>query len=404
MYARSLRCVICQTQYPLEPIYECKNCGGILAVTYDYPSSIASELRNNGKVELKLNLLPIYPEYAISIGEGNTPLIKAGKLAQRINAANLFLKCEFCNPTGAFKDRPVSVGVSKANEFGYKKVVVASSGNGAAAVAALAAKAGFDALIFVPESTPPEKVRQTAFYGAKVIKIEGPYSNSFTLAKDVSQTSREVYNITTTFINPYTVDGDKIIAYELFEQLNGKVPDCIFVPIGAGPLLVGIFKGYEEMKNLDIIDKVPKMVGVQAEGCSPIARAFIEGRNEVTADEHPQTIAGAICDGLSGYAQDGTFTLNIIKRSGGYALYCDDEKILEAQNWLAADEGAFVEPASASVIAAINYSLSAKLIGPEDTVVAILTGHGLKDMGNVTLRSEIETVPFDIEKIKKIIQ
>lgn len=402
-YARSLKCISCHSEFPLSPLYECEHCGGILSVIFNYGNSIIEEIKKNKEVTNKTDLLPVNPECVVSIGEGNTPLRTAENLAKRIGVHTLQLKCEFTNPTGSFKDRPVGVGTSKAVEFGYKKVVVASSGNGAAAVAAFAAKADLEALIFVPEKTPPEKIRQAAFYGARVIKVEGTYSNSFRLAKEVSKGTAEVFNLTTTFINPYTVDGDKIVAYELYQQMNGKVPDAIFVPIGAGPLLVGIFKGYEELMTMGVINELPRMVGVQAEGCSPIARAFLEGKFEVESDDHPMTVAGGICDGLTGYSKDGTYTLHTIKRSNGFAIHCDDESILEAQRWLAVDEGAFVEPSSAAAVAAIQKSLKEQIIDKGDTVVALLTGHGLKDMGSVKLNTDIPTVPDDLSKLLELI-
>ncbi len=402
MYAKSLKCTSCHKEYPLSPLYECQECGGILNVTFDYNGMIAEELKKEKKVSNKADLLPVKSECLVNIGQGNTPLVEAEKLAQRIAIKKLLLKYEFCNPTGSFKDRPVGVGISKAVEFGYKKVVVASSGNGAAAVAAFAAKAGLEALIFVPESTPPEKTKQAAFYGAKVIKVEGPYSNSFKMAKEISN-STGVFNLTTTFINPYTVEGDKIVAYELFEQMNGAVPDVIYVPIGAGPLLSGIFKGYEELKSFGVIDKLPRMVGVQAEGCSPIAKAYLAGKQEVESEDNPSTIAGGICDGLTGYAKDGTYVLETIKRSNGFAISCDDDSIREAQSWLATDEGAFVEPSSAAAVAAIVKSLHEKSIDKDAKVVALLTGHGLKDMGNVKLSIDIPTAPNDLGKLLEII-
>ena len=179
--------------------------------------------------------------------------------------------------------------------------------------------------------------------------------------------------------------------------------DSIYVPIGAGPLLVGIFKGYEELKGMGVIDKLPKMVGIQAEGCSPIARAFLEDKKEVDSDDNPHTIAGGICDGLTGYARDGTYTLDTIRKSNGFAIYCDDKSILEAQRWLAVDEGAFVEPSSAAAIAAIVKSLQEKTIGKGETVIALLTGHGLKDMSNVKLTIDLPTVPNDLSKLLELV-
>lgn len=392
MYAKFLKCTSCDKEYPLEPLYECSVCEGILKVVYNYDDSIVNELIESKSVKHYSDLLPINHGSAISIGEGNTPLIRAKRLGFRLGIKELFLKCEYCNPTGSFKDRPVSIGISKAVEFGFSKVVVASSGNGASAVAALAAKAGLKALIFVPESTPTEKVKQAAFYGAKVFKVNGPYSNSYQLAKQVSFQTREVFNLTTTFINPYTVEGDKLIAYELYKQMGGIVPNAIFVPIGAGPLLVGIYKGYEELKMMGIISDLPRMVGVQAEGCSPIAKAFLAGEQHVKSDDHPKTIAGAICDGLVGYSKDGDFTLEIIRKSNGFAMMCDDQSILQAQRWLAIDEGSFVEPASATSIVAIEKSIGENKINENQIVVCLLTGHGLKDVGNLDLNIEIPTL------------
>lgn len=402
MYAKSLKCISCQSEYELSPIYECKACGGILNVTFKYEDSIVKELKTNKRVNNRSDLLPIKMEYVISMGEGNTPLLKAERLAKRIGIDKLLLKCEFCNPSGSFKDRPISVGISKALEFGYKKVIVASSGNGAAAVSAFAAKAGLESLILVPEKTSPEKIKQAAVCGARIIKVEGPYSNCYRLANEICSSTGGIFNLTTTFINPYTLEGDKIIAFELLSQM-GEVPDAIFVPIGAGPLLVGIFKGYEELKSMGIIDELPKMVGVQAEGCSPISRAFLTGKQEVVSDDNPITVVGGICDGLTGYSKDGTYTLNTIRKSNGFAIHCDDKSILEAQIWLAADEGAFVEPSSAAVVAAILKSRNGKTIGVDEKVVALLTGHGLKDMGSVKLNIDVPTIPNNLERLLELI-
>ena len=384
MFAKSLKCISCNTEYPLEPLYECKVCGGILEVTFDYDGYNIDSLRNPCEELHREDYLPIEKENYIYNGEGNTPLIKSYRLGKNLEINDLYLKLEQCNPTGSFKDRPVSVGVSKAIEFGYDKLVVASSGNGAAAVSSYAAKAGLKARILVPESTPKEKVYQAIFYGSDVTRVEGVYSDSFNLAKKMGE-NEELYNLTTTFLNPYTVEGDKIVSYELYKQLKGRVPDYIFVPIGAGPLLVGIYKGYKELLNFGLISKMPMMVGVQAEGCSPIARAYLSGENEVISDDNPKTIAGGICDGLTGYSKDGTYTLNIIKKSKGFAIFVSDTEILKSQSELAKYEGVFVEPSSAATIAAINKSIQEKRLRKEDLLVSILTGHGLKDMKSINI-------------------
>lgn len=384
-----LQCTVCKVAYPAEPLYECDRCGGILEAVYDY-GRIADNWAQSG-----INtddLLPVSAAERISIGEGNTPLVRADRLARRLGLRKLYLKCEFANPSGAFKDRPVSMGVSMAVKFGFGRVIVASSGNGAASTAAFAAKAGLEAVVLVPEATPQEKVKQTLAYGARVVKVEGPYSNCFSLAKEASKSHR-LFNVTSTFINPYTVEGDKTVAFELQRQMEA-VPDFIYVPIGAGPLLVGIYKGYEQLRRLGLVDKLPRMAGIQAEGCSPIASAYLEGRERVESDPHPQTIAGGICDGLHGYAQDGTYTLEMIRRSNGFANYVPDDEIQEAQSWLAKDEGMLVEPSSAVSLAELVHSLRAGRVRPDSVVVAVLTGHGLKDMGQVQTEREAPLISY----------
>lgn len=384
MFAKSLRCITCNTEYPLESLYECKSCGGILEVIYNYDGYKTDSLKNFNKELEKEDYLPLKNGNYIYNGEGNTPLIKSSRLGQNIEINELYLKLEQCNPTGSFKDRPVAVGISKAIEFGYDKLVVASSGNGAAAVASYAAKAGIKAKILVPESTPDEKVRQATYYGVDVLKVPGVYSDSFSLAKKMSE-EEDLYNLTTTFLNPYTVEGDKIVSYELYKQLKGVAPDYIFVPIGAGPLLVGIYKGFKELYDFGLLNKLPRMVGVQAEGCSPIARAYLNNQTEVKSSDNPKTIAGGICDGLTGYSKDGTYTLSIINKSNGFAIHVSDSEIVKAQSELAKYEGVFVEPSSAATIAAIKKSIEENRLGKEELIVSILTGHGLKDMRSINV-------------------
>jgi threonine synthase len=387
---KGLRCISCNKEFGLLPVYECDRCGGILEV-------VADEQKLKDTIEA-YTTKKAKPKSLISLGEGNTPLVKAKKLADRLGIENLLLKNEFSNPTGSFKDRPVSVGVNKALEFGYKRVIVASSGNGAASTAAYAARAGMEAIVLVPESTPMEKVKQTLFYGAKVFRVRGPYSDCFNLAKEVAERF-DMFNLTTTYINPYTVEGDKTVAYELFEQMDGYVPDVIYVPIGAGPLLAGVYKGYGHLYEFGKIDKMPKMAGIQAEGCSPIAKAFLSGQTEVKAEKAPSTIAGGICDGLDGYSKDGTYTLNIIKQSDGFSIYSSDSEIALAQKWLAEDEGLFVEPSSAAAVAGILKSLSENRISRSSTVVALLTGHGLKDIGKIQIDGNVYTISNDVSEL-----
>lgn len=357
-------------------IYLCPYCGGILETVFTYKQQFI-ELIQNGNFAIA-DVLPFDSSAYIDIGQGNTPLLQAGYLSDKYGV-QLYLKCEYQNPTGSFKDRPVSCGISKAVSMGYRRAVVASSGNGAAAVAAFAAKVGMQACIYVPESTPEEKVKQAKMYGGKVFRVQGPYSNSYRAALEDGEEG--TCNLTTTFLNPFTIDGDKVVAYELYLAMG--VPDAIYVPIGAGPLLVGILKGFEELRTLGIIDILPRMVGVQALGCSPVVTAFERGER-VCSDSAPSTIAGGICDGLVGYEQDGNYTLSAVCRSHGICVAVSDEEICYAQSRLARSEGIFVEPSSAAAIAAISRT-ARQLAGEGGRVVALLTGHGLKDMKNAQI-------------------
>lgn len=391
MRATGLVCVFCKATYPLAPLYECEACQGILEVTY------AQE-----KADEQRAWLPIAQENRIHLGEGDTCLLSAPRLAKRLGIKSLQLKCEFMNPTGSFKDRPVSIGISKAVECGFEKVIAASSGNGAASVAAYAARAGLEAIILVPDSTPLEKVKQTLAYGAKVIRVTGPYSNSFSLAKQLGE-SQNIFNLTTTLLNPYTVEGNKVVAYELYEQMNGTIPDVIYVPIGAGPLLIGIYRGYLEKQQSLASPKMPRMAGIQAEGNNPIATAFMQGASVVHAEPSPRTIAGGIADGLVGYEKDGTYTLQIVRQSNGFVTAVPDSQILEAQTLLARDEGVFVEPSAAAGIAGLIKSREEKQITENDSVIVVLTGHGLKDMGNVRVASDVPTIDYCMEQLSKVV-
>lgn len=369
--ATGLRCVTCEKRFAHEQLYNCPDCGGILEVEYDY--RIAADASAGRWQDL---LLPIETARRVTLGEGHTALIAAPKLAERIGAAQLLLKCEFSNPTGSFKDRPISIGITKAIEFGRDTVIVASTGNAAASVAAYAARAGMRAVVLVPENTSPEKVSQTLFYGAAVVRTLGTFSDCYAVALELAQRYGFV-NMSTTFLNPYTVEGNKEITFEIHAGA-GCGPDEVFVPVGAGPMLVGIANGYRDLLRLGRCRRSPAMVAVQAEGCRPIAAAWESGATEVHEEPRPQTLARGICDGLCGYAADGTHTLRAVRASGGYAVTVSDMRILEAQRLLAESEGLFVEPTGAAGMAgAMNAAEHGGLEGK--SVVVILSGHGLKD-------------------------
>lgn len=314
----------------------------------------------------------------VSLGEGTTPLLRAKKLGRVLGVPALYLKNEGANPTASFKDRPTSVGISVAKELGAARVIVASSGNAGAATAAYAARAEQQCVVVVPEGTPPGKVAQALTCGARVVYTAGSYSSSYKLAQD-SATAFGWANLSSTFLNPFTVEGDKTVAYELWEQLGRRVPDWVVIPIGAGPLLVGTLKGFQELRRLELADRVPAMIGVQSEAVHPVADAFASGAAAVEEWHGPtRTVSSGIADPLIGYPHDGTLTLKAIRTTNGQCLVAPDHATLALGRALAETEGVFVEPTSATGVYAVSELRAGGIIRENETVVVVLTGHGLK--------------------------
>lgn len=407
MYAKSLKCSICGEEYPLGLHYTCENCNGILMVDYNYDKmkdNLDLTIFNTPKTNLwhYKDLLPVNDEKnIISMNEGMTPLLQNLKnLKTKYDLKSIYIKDETRNPTASFKDRPTSVGISKALELDYKIVAIASSGNGAAATAGYAAKAGIKSYVFVPENTPVSKINQVLTYGAEIIKVKGVYSNSYKLALEASKKFNWA-NLTSTYLNPYTLEGDKTVAYELFYQMEGEVPDYIFVPIGAGPLLYGIFKGFKELNILGLCNKIPAMVGVQAENCSPIISAYKQNKKYVVAWEKADTIASGIADPLIGYDQDGTMTLDVIYKTNGMGVAVSEDELINAVYELGSLEGIFAEPAAAASWAGYKKLLRDKKITRKDKVVLMITGHGLKQ--SITSMLNVNKIPIiepSLEQLK----
>jgi threonine synthase len=356
-----------------------------------FSSSKSFSNTNNG-VWKYFDLLPIERrESIVSLGEeGNTPLVKLNSFDDNLN---LYVKDETRNPTGSFKDRPNTVGISKAIELGAKKVAIASTGNASGSLAAYAAKAKIECIVAVPEDTTMSKLIQVIVFGAKLVKVRGTYSDAFNLIKE-SCKKFEWHNLTSvSSANPYQIEGNKTIAYELYEQLGRHaVPDWVVIPLGAGPLLVGIWKGFQELFDFSLIDKLPKLIGVQASGCCPIVRAFKNDETEVSPwEKPPQTIAQSIADPLTGYSQDGTMTLSKLRESKGIAESIDDSEMIQSVEMLARNEGIFTEPAGASSLAVVRKLKRHGIVQRDDLVVSIVTGTGLKS--SETFERMIHDVP-----------
>lgn len=402
-----LQCINCHKKVSLkEVVYYCKNCGDLLEVKYEFKKlRLKVEELDWKKRPLSVwkykEFLPVLDETKIvSLGEGGTKLYRCDRLAEKLGLKNLYVKNEGENPTGSFKDRGMTVGITKALEYGVKTVVCASTGNTSASLAAYATKAGVRCLVIIPSGKVAYgKLAQAIVYGAEVIQIRGSFDDALNIIVKLSLESGEVYMLNS--VNPYRLEGQKTLAYEVIDQLNGKPPDKIIVPVGNAGNISAIWKGFKEFKELKITDSLPKMMGIQAEGAAPIAEAVKAGRDTIKPILKPETIATAIRIGIP---INWKKAIRAIKESGGKAETVSDKEILEAQKVLARSEGLFVEPASASSIAGLKKFLEAGEIDKDEVVVCVATGHGLKDPDTpVKFFVKLVEVEADLRVIKEII-
>lgn len=408
MSVKCIRCRKCNTEFVPSKLNNCPSCNGILEIIYDYDKInldifFKENIYKDHRMWQYKDLLPLADESNIvSLGEGGTPLIAADNLnvSDKIKC-QILLKLESQNPSGSFKDRPTSVAISKAKELQAQTVIVSSSGNAAASTSAYAVRASMKAVICLPQSTDINKVSQAITHGAQVVYIEGSVSDSFNMVKKAS----EFYgwpNITSTFINPYTVEGDKTVAYELWKQMDSDVPDVVIIPIGAGPLLVGIHKGFQELKYFNLIKKIPRLVGVQAARCSPIFKAYLNKQESVNAWLNPiNTIATGIADPLVGYEQDGLLTLQTILKSGGCVISLEEDEINASLRKLSRNVGVYAEPTAATPIGALKKLVEQKVVDSGEKVVCIITGHGLKYKDTVDYQPPVIS---SLEELKTIIK
>ena len=413
MFIKTLKCLKCGKEHaPEKNLYVCKKCGGKLEIIYNY-DAIADKIdkkvlagRRPG-VWKYFELLPLVDKKNIvTLGEGGTPLLEAKNLARELGMRQLWLKDETRNPTASFKDRPMTVGVSKAKEFGAKTVVVASSGNAAIAVAAYSAKAGIDCYAFVPAEASAAKVAQLSMYGAHIVraKAKGRGDPSYKLMRMAWERHGWSPVPSCGAFNPYQPEGSKTMSYEIVEQLGWRVPDWVMVPTGAGTLLSGNAKGYFEFKQLGFIKSVPRIVSIQAEGCAPIVKAFKEGtpQYEIPTWRDPNTVAGGLVDP---YPWDADTAIPAIKRSKGTAEAVSDAQILDAEKLLAKHEGIFAEPSGAAGLAGLIKLLEAGPIDRSDVVVVEVTGSGLKDTKAVMqLVKEPPTIEAKLEQLEHLIK
>lgn len=380
-----LRCVSCSRVFSEEETeYTCPDCGplrGTLEVNYDYDTvakRLTRETLSNNRDATHwryLELLPINePHYIPTLAVGGTPLYPCHALAQQLRLKSLWIKDDGRNPTASLKDRASSVAVVKALEKKATTVTAASSGNAAASWAAVAALANLRNVIFVPQHAPAAKLAQLLLYGATVIQVKGTYDEAFDLCGQAAA-AWGWYNRSTA-INPYLGEGKKTAALEICEQLHWQVPDYVFVAVGDGCILQGMWKGFKDFHALKLIDRLPRMIGVQALGSAPLVNAWQKGAG-VAEPVAPHTLADSISVGVP---RDQVKAFAAVRESQGEFVAVSDEEILAAMSVLARKTGVFAEPAGATAMAGLTNLAQAGRLPATSTVVVMVTGNGLKDI------------------------
>jgi threonine synthase len=397
-----IKCVNCNAKYyDNEVIYNCKECGSVLEVDIN----VNNLNINKNTFDCRKDTLWKYKEFMpvdetkiVSLDEGGTPFCKCEKLGKELGV-DLFVKVEGSNPTGSFKDRGMSVGITKAMELGVDTVGCASTGNTSASLAAYAARAGLQCIVLLPSGKVAlGKLAQAMFHGARVLSVKGNFDEAL---ETVTALALEKYLYLLNSINPYRLEGQKSIGFEIIHELGWKSPDRIILPVGNAGNISAIWKGITEFNNAGYIKDLPMMTGIQSEGASPITNAFRKNSMNMVPVENPETIATAI---RIGAPVSSIKALKAIYDSNGYAETVSDDEILASQKELARKEGIGVEPASAASIAGLKKLVEEGIIDKGEQVVCVVTGHLLKDP-NTAINASVEPteIDADVESLKKIL-
>jgi len=366
-----LHCVECGDRYGgNEPRYTC-DCGGLLEVRYDKVPS-RSDFTGPLGVWRYSSILPLETADSVTLHEGGTPLYDTEKLSDEVGV-EIHVKHEGMNPSGSFKDRGMTVGVSKAIELGIERVACASTGNTSAALSAYGAAAEIPAVVLLPQGkVAMGKVAQALMHGAELVELDGNFDECLRIVRELAD---EGFFYVLNSINPYRLEGQKTIAFELLEQMNWEMPDRVVLPIGNAGNISAIYKGFREFYNAGIIDEMPMMTGIQAEGASPLVGA-LQKSGPLEPFESPETKATAI---RIGDPVNAPKAREAIGETGGTATAVTDEELMDAQVKLAQLEGIGVEPASATSVAGVRKLLEEGVIDSTETVACVTTGHLLKD-------------------------
>ncbi|MDD8030278.1 MAG: threonine synthase [Acidobacteriota bacterium] len=389
-------CPICRRPYPADVrSLFCRACGDPLLSAF-VPKSPAIRRGRPMGVARYLGFLPL-PEFDpdLSLGEGGTPLFPLNRLRSAFRTPPLWVKNEAVNPTGSFKDRGSIVAIHMAKALGFETVGTISTGNMAGSTAAYAAKAGLRTVVFVKDDTPLEKILSAGMHGANVIRVRGNYARLFVKSFEIGRVL-SFYFINS--VDPYRIEGYKVTSFEIYEQMGGKAPDYLFVPVSSGGHLIGLLRGFLDLKRAGRIRRLPRIVGVQARGCAPIARTFARGRAAIVPVRKPQTIAHAIANPQP---PAGRVVLKLLAAHGGAMEAVGETEILRAQRLLAEDEGLLSDPASATVLAAFLRMSKEGRIPADAASVLVLTGSGLKTLGDVD-QSRLRIAEADLSDLPQL--
>jgi threonine synthase len=380
-----LRCPLCDRRYaPADVQYTCPHCGevGTLDVLYDYDNLKAQLDRDGLRIEEQSiwrykALLPIKTESPVPpLRVGWTPLYDAPRAAAELGLKQVWVKDDGQNPTGSLKDRASAFIIARAMEQGITTVSTASTGNAAAALAGVGASVGMKIIIFVPAAAPEAKIAQLLVYGATVLLVEDTYDVAFDLCYQLCQ--QEGWYCRNTALNPYTTEGKKTVSYEIAEQLNWNVPDVVMVSVGDGNIIAGVYKGFYDLVQLGWIERIPRLIGVQAAGSGALFQAWKDGMR--AEDMHPidaHTVADSISAGLP---RDRAKALRAVKQTQGAFVTVSDDAIVAAIPRLAQLTGVFAEPAAAAVFAGAQIAVQSGLVNTNESVALLSTGNGLKDI------------------------
>ena len=378
-FLNGLRCRNCGHPEPIGPSFVCPRCFGPLEVVYDYPaigralSRDTIESRDLGIWRYR-ELLPVDSVPARGLRVGSTPLVPAERLGRELGLDRLWLKDDTRNPTLSFKDRPVALAAARAVEFGFDTLACASTGNLAAATAAAAAALGLRAFVFIPADLEPAKIDQALAYGATVVPVEGTYDDVNRLSLEIAD--EEGWAFVNVNLRPFYSEGSKTLSFEIAEQLGWRLPDAVVAPIASGSLFTKVAKGFRELVDVGLVEpKSIRFIGAQAAGCGPVADAFAAGVDTITPVRQPDTIVRSLSIGSPA---DGRYSLDLARSTGGSIEGVADASTADAIRLLGRTEGIATETAGGVTVAAAAQARARGVLRPDDEVVVLLTGNGMK--------------------------